>query len=113
MAEKLYSYADKQVMEEVGSGGGGGSGALIVHISGTAPNVAIDKTYNQIVEAANNGSNVMLFNPDGELEACLTSTSGGACLFTACGAFNGGATFMTWVVTPDNTLVYFSARITE
>ena len=27
MAEKLYSYADKQVMDEVGSGGGGGGGS--------------------------------------------------------------------------------------
>lgn len=113
MAEKLFSYADKQVMDEVGSGGGSGSGTLIVHVGGTPPNFTFDKTYNEIVEAAKNGMNVMLFNPAGDLESCLTTTAEGACLFTACGAFNGGATFTTFYITPDNTVGLFTARLTE
>lgn len=106
MAEKLYSYADKQVMDEVGSGGGGG-GTLIVHLSFTPPdNYTIDKTYNEIAEAASNGVSVMLMNPAGELEAYLTSTADGVCIFSCCGAYRNMATFITYSVTPDNAVSF-------
>lgn len=44
MAEKLYSYADKQVMDEVGSGGSSGS-TMIIHVD---ENDTLDKTWKQI-----------------------------------------------------------------
>lgn len=96
-----------------GGSGGGGSEALIVHVGGTPPNFTVDKTYNEIVEATNNGVSVMLFNPNNEFEGYLTSTSGGVCLFSSFGAFNGAAILGTFSVAPDNTVSYASVQLQE
>lgn len=53
MAEKLYSYADKQVMDEVGSGGGGGSesGGGVVVIQATGSGIAA--SYKELLSFVN------------------------------------------------------------
>ena len=67
MAEKLYSYADKQVMDEVGSGGGSGGGtggSFIVNV--TFPpfggDGVSDKTVDEIITASNEGKIVTMYD---------------------------------------------------
>lgn len=62
MAEKLYSYADKQVMEEVGSGGGGASSStLVIH---EVENHALDKTWKQIHDHIADGGMAVIIAAD-------------------------------------------------
>lgn len=64
MAEKLYSYADKQVMDEVGSGGGGDGGSaepLLLHES---ESLALDATVQEIYNAFSAGRVVVIFLQD-------------------------------------------------
>lgn len=62
MAEKLYSYADKQVMDEVGSGGGGASSStLAIH---EVENRTLDKTWKQIHDHIANGGMAVIIGAD-------------------------------------------------
>ena len=63
MAEKLYSYADKQVMDEVGSGGGGGGGSstLVIHAN---ENATLDKTWKQIHDHMSGGGMAVIVMAD-------------------------------------------------
>lgn len=54
MAEKLYSYADKQVMDEVGGGGSGG-GVEPFYINVDSNTKLFDKTWNEIHSAFMSG----------------------------------------------------------
>lgn len=62
MAEKLFSYADKQVMDEVGSGGGGGQDSRSCFFIPNGPSdVTCNMTFSELTEFLNNGnSNVFL-----------------------------------------------------
>lgn len=75
MAEKLFSYADKQVMDEVGSGGGVG-GSLVVNI--TFPpfggDGVSDKTVDEIIAASNEGKIVMAYDANGVMGYLQTIT---------------------------------------
>ena len=72
MSEKLYSYADKQVMDEVGSGSGGGGGdgggisPLIIHgradvVEGS---LVLDKTWKEVHDHVINGGTAFVVTPD-------------------------------------------------
>lgn len=66
MAEKLFSYADKQVIEEVGSGGGGSggdgsTGPLLVHENESH---VLDATWQELCNAASAGRQVVVFARD-------------------------------------------------
>ena len=118
MAEKLFSYADKQVMEEVGSGGGdsgGGSNTLIVHITGSYGNWAFDKTFDEIVEAVSNGRYVMLATESNQLVANLTTSESGTgtveCVFTSCFATGTSVVVTTFILSQDNTVTVHDATL--
>lgn len=69
MAEKLYSYADKQVMDEVGSGGGGGGGGssstLFIHASENEDGDEVfDKTWRQIYDHIVSGGRAVVIYAD-------------------------------------------------
>ena len=65
MAEKIYSYADKQVMDEVGSGGGsaGGNAKVEQTVEG------INKSFTDLVNIFNGGSIPFLVVDEGGFEA--------------------------------------------
>lgn len=120
MAEKLFSYADKQVIDEVGSSGGGSGGGgsgggndtLIVHITGSYGNFAFDKTYDEIVEAVSNGRYVMLADESNKLVANLTNTEdGNGCVFTNCYATATSVVVMTFTIDQDNTVTIHDATL--
>lgn len=96
MAEKLYSYADKQVMDEVassggGSGGdsGGGSGGdsgggyspLFIHALGDVVqgSFVLDKTWKEVHDHIINGGTAFVVYPDipgdslGEVKMVITA----------------------------------------
>lgn len=58
MAEKLYSYADKQVMDEVGSGGGGGGqdSRKCIITANSPEDVTINMTASELSEFLNEGN---------------------------------------------------------
>ena len=64
MAEKLYSYADKQVMEEIGSGGGsdGSSGGIkVVEMEGSE----LKASFNELITAVQSNQLVIVITPSG------------------------------------------------
>lgn len=57
MAEKLYSYADKQVIDEVGSGGGGGQdGRKCIITANTPDDVTCNMSFSELSEFLNDGN---------------------------------------------------------
>lgn len=71
MAEKLFSYADKQVMDEVGSSGGdsggssgGGYSPLIIHPNVGEGSIVFDKTWKEVHDHFISGGIAFIVYPD-------------------------------------------------